>query len=135
MNRRDCSLSGLGFFGIDRFAIGEPLADDTTDQPVGAFLIADPKTNAGVVAEIELCEVAVQMRLAAMLVDANQAALENREEAFKRVGMHVAARPFAFRVIDEFMFGGEREALVMHRAVRQQPSAGCDVAIKRRYFP
>jgi hypothetical protein len=132
MNRRDCSLSGLGFLGIDRFAVSEPLADDTTDQPVGSLFVADPKTNAGVIAEIELGKVAVQVSLAAMLVDADQPALEHRKEALKGVGMHVAARPFAFRVIDEFMFGGQREALVMHRAVCQQPSAGCDVAIKRR---
>src|SRR5438552_2406720 len=63
-NRRDCSLSGFGFFGIDRLAVSEPLADDTTDQPVGALLIVDAQGGSVAVAEIVFGKVAVKVGFA-----------------------------------------------------------------------
>lgn len=50
MNRFNCSPSGLGFFGIDRFAVGESLADDgcgMMEQTARATyeLTAPPSTN------------------------------------------------------------------------------------------
>src|SRR5690348_8791435 len=53
-----------------------------------------------VIAEVEFSKVAVQMLLAAMLIDALHAALEDRKEAFDRVRMHKAATVFTASVVD-----------------------------------
>jgi hypothetical protein len=45
------------------------------------------------------------MLLAAVLVDAAHAALEDRKEAFRRIGMNVIANVFANAVLDGFMRG------------------------------
>src|SRR5439155_20895629 len=78
MNRFDCSPSAFGFRGIDGLAVGEPLAHDTTDQAVSTRLIADAASDPVVVAEIKFSEVAMQVGLAAMLVDANDTDREDR---------------------------------------------------------
>src|ERR1700682_1214039 len=51
----------------------------------------------------------------AMLISADHAALEDREESFKRVGVHIAARPLEFRVIDRLML--THLGLVVLRAI------------------
>src|SRR5688572_18569128 len=53
-----------------------------------------------VVAELELSNVAVQVPVGAVLIDAPHAALEDGEEAFKRVRVGLAARPFILAVVD-----------------------------------
>jgi hypothetical protein len=53
-----------------------------------------------VVAEIVLREIPVQVLLAAVLVDAAHAPLEDREHALNRVAVNVAANVFADRVLD-----------------------------------
>ncbi len=58
------------------------------------------------------------MRLVHVLVGSNKAALENREEAFQHVGMHVAARPLELRVIDRLVIADLE--LVHLRAVGDQ---------------
>ena len=55
--------------------------------------------------EIELCQVAVQVRFATVLIDALHAALEDRKVAFDCVGMGSAARPFVIAVVDGFVAG------------------------------
>ena len=52
-----------------------------------AFAVFDAESRAAVVAEIELGEVAVQVGLAAMLIDAVHAALEDREHVLDGVGV------------------------------------------------
>ena len=47
---------------------------------------------AGVVAEIELCGVAAKVRFREVMVGADHAALEDREEVFDRIGVLEAAR-------------------------------------------
>src|ERR1700726_3587554 len=64
MNRRDCSPSGFGFLGINRLAIRESLADDTTDQPVGAFFVVNAERYAIAVPEIKFGQITMQVRFA-----------------------------------------------------------------------
>ena len=52
--------------------IGEPLAFGAADHGRGAGQIVEPGRDAVVVSELELGEVAVQMLLAAVLVDAGR---------------------------------------------------------------
>ncbi len=56
--------------------IGEALADDAAQEVISAGGVVHSKSDAVAVAEVELCELAVEMLLAAMLVDAPHAALE-----------------------------------------------------------
>ena len=92
-------------------SIGEPLANDTLEHRIGAVRVVVAEGDTVAVAEIELCQIALQMLLAAMLVDATHPALEDRKEAFDRIGMDAAASVLAALVVDaqvvgEFLAGG-----------------------------
>ena len=85
---------------VRRLVIGEPLAFDAEQSAGGASSIINAKLDAIAIAEIELGEIAVQMPLVTMLVDASHPALEHREETLDRIGVHVAAHVFLGAVID-----------------------------------
>ena len=55
--------------GFTNPPICEALATDGSEQHVVAFLIANAERGAAVIAEVKLCEVAVQVGFAAMLID------------------------------------------------------------------
>lgn len=63
--------------GDVRPSIGEALSGDVGSQFFGAILVADAERYAVVVAEIELCEIAVQVLLGTMLVRPAHAAFEH----------------------------------------------------------
>jgi hypothetical protein len=65
--------------------------------------IAVAELNAVIVAEVKFCRVAVQVLFLAVLVDAAHVALEDREIAFRRIDVDVAARVFLGAVIDGFV--------------------------------
>ena len=73
--------TGDGVF--TRPPIGQPLADDALKRVRRALRILDAKPRTVVVAKIKLRDVAVQMLLAAMLVDALHAALEDAENSLR----------------------------------------------------
>ena len=87
-----------------RLSVQEPLALGAGEQRGCPFPI---RQVAGVGAEIELCEVARQMRFADVVKRPVDAAFEQREMAFDRVGMREAAEPDVFlgAVIDARMAG------------------------------
>ena len=60
---------GLGT-GDVRISIGKALAADALQRLTGPFLIVNPKRDAVAVAEIKLCQIAVQVLLSAVLIDA-----------------------------------------------------------------
>jgi hypothetical protein len=79
--------------------IGKTLADDTTEQLVSAIgVVAAGRGTVGI-AELKLCEIAVQMLLGAMLINATHPALEDAERAFDAVGGDVAANVLGLSVI------------------------------------
>ena len=84
---------------------GEALALTASYCCNGAVSVIEPKRGPVVVAKIELCQIAMQMLLCAVLIDAAHAAFENREITFNRVRRYVAARIFIGRMLDRFMFG------------------------------
>src|SRR5260370_17980328 len=86
MNRFDCSLRGFGFFDIHCLAVSEPLADDTTDQPIGALFIANAKRCSVAISEIVFSEVSMKVRLADVEIAAVDAAFQDRKEPFGGVG-------------------------------------------------
>jgi len=93
-------LGGPGFFGSAvSLPIGKALADHTTNRAIGALHVINPKPDAVTVPKIELGKVAMQMPLRTMLVDADHATFEDREETFDGVGVRVAANPFLGAVV------------------------------------
>lgn len=68
--------------------VSEPAALCAFERQRRALLIVDAKPFAIVLAEIKLGEIAVKVLAIDMLVDADQAALQDREEAFKGIGVH-----------------------------------------------
>src|SRR5208282_4446437 len=93
--------------------VSQALALDAFKGDFGAVRIAVAKPNAGVLAEVEFGQVAVKMLGVDMLINADDPALEDREKPLKRVGMHVAARPFKLVVIDRFVSGEAPEFKVL----------------------
>lgn len=86
-------------------SIGEPLALDTAQDIASAFGIVYAECDPVVVPEVEFGEVAVQMFLADVLIDAVDAAFQDGEETFRGIGMGVAANVFISRVVDGAVAG------------------------------
>jgi hypothetical protein len=75
-------------------SIGQPLAGDALQGDIGACHIIYAEPDAIGIAEVEFCEITVKVFLAAMLVDADHVALEDREIALDRIrGSHMAFHP------------------------------------------
>ncbi len=72
-------------------AISEALANDTNQSNLGPGYVVNAKANPVIIAEVEFADVAVQMGLRAVLVDALHAALEHAVKAFNGVCVNVAA--------------------------------------------
>jgi hypothetical protein len=87
---------------MSRF-IGQSLALEALQGNFGPLYVIDAEFCASVHAEIEFGQVPMKVLLVHVLVDSNQAALENRKVTFKGVGMNVAARPLKLRVIDRLV--------------------------------
>src|ERR1700683_1133567 len=79
--------------------VGQPLALNALKRDVRALHVIDADLNPRVHSEIKFGQVAVEMLGIDVLVNADNAALENAEKPFKRIGMHVAARTFEFRMM------------------------------------
>src|SRR5207237_3105432 len=82
------------FFLRTRCLIHEPLTSHAFEQLVSAHRIVDAKLGALAITKIELGQIAMQMMRTHMLINAVDAALENREVAFDRVGVRVVADIF-----------------------------------------
>ena len=73
------------------------------EQHIGAVAIVVVKCNAVVVAKIELVDVALQVLVRALLIDAAHSALEDAEIAFDGVGVNLTTPIFFDAVLDGFM--------------------------------
>src|SRR6266702_1034881 len=73
---------------LTRRGIGQALATGALESATGPLHVIYAQANAIAIAEIEFCEIAVQMLFAAMLVDADHATLEDGEVAFNGVGVN-----------------------------------------------
>ena len=83
----------LGLLALRSRFIGQSLPFDAEQRAVGALDVVDAEPNAIGVPEIKLGQIAVKMLLAAMLIDADHAALENAVIAFDGVGVDLLAGP------------------------------------------
>lgn len=113
--------------------VGEALASDTLQGGVEAHRIAHAKLRAIAVAEVKFRKIAVQVLLAAMLIDAAHAALEDEEAALDGVREHVAAHLLSSGVIDDLM-AGERlaDGLVDFGLISDQTGFLGDVRLHNR---
>src|SRR5579872_3903845 len=85
--------------------ISETLAGRALDRQRSALRVLNSKSRAVGIAEIKFVQIALQMLLPAMLVDALHAALEDREITLNGVRRHVTPRIFSGRVVDAFVLG------------------------------
>lgn len=108
---------------LTRSVIFQTLAIDTLQRPSGTLAVLTAKLRAVAVAEIELRKIAVKVLLAAMLIDALHAALEDAEIALNRVGADdlfaFVAGVFVGAVVHAVMAG--EAAFLVHVAI---PSGG-----------
>src|ERR1017187_2140375 len=83
--------------------IHQPLASEAFNRDASPLRIVNAEFRASVHAEVEFSQIPVQMFLVHVLIYTDQTAFEDREEPFKGIGMHVAARPFVLRVVNRFV--------------------------------
>src|SRR5690349_4834560 len=84
--------------GVMSPSIGEALADAALYGCVGARHVVNAQRDAMVVPEVELAQIAMQVLLTAVLIDALHTALEDREVALDGVGVRVPAHVLFGRV-------------------------------------
>ena len=110
--------------------VGQSLSDDALNGPFGSLNVVYAQPDPIGIAEIELREIAVQMLLFAVLVDAFHATLENRVVALDGVGVDVAANVFVNGVVDGFMAGKfPSDPRVPTGIVRHQRRVALDVFV------
>jgi hypothetical protein len=78
----------LGVIGFTNPPIGKALVAGGCKKLFSALGIGNLECRAAIVKEIEFRQVVVKMGFAAMLIDADHSALEDREHAFDRVGVN-----------------------------------------------
>lgn len=115
-------------------SVGEALALGARNDQVCALHVIDAQADAVVIPEVKFRDVAVQMMLRAMLVDADHAALENAVVAFDRVGVDEAISDvFASTVAGEVVPGKAlAEGGILHRFVGHDVGGGRDVRFDDR---
>jgi hypothetical protein len=91
-------------------AIGQPLSDNTRQCPVKACRIVEPSLDPGALTEVEFGQIAVEMRLGHVLVNAVNPALEDREVALGSIGVGVIPHIFLGGVVDGLVAAFERPA-------------------------
>ena len=72
--------------------IGQPLALDAPERDLRPLGVVNAKADAGVLPEIELCQITVKVALIDMLIDTDHAAFEDRKEAFEGVGIDMSKK-------------------------------------------
>jgi hypothetical protein len=92
--------------------ISQPLANRTFERDLRALNVINAKPDAIIHAEIKFGQIPMKMSLINVLVDADQATLEDRKEPLKGIGVNVAARPFKLGMIDAFMASNWRVSIV-----------------------
>ena len=99
----------LGVMGVVSLIIGQPLSGRAPDRIAGPLTVGDAERRAAVVAEIEFRQITVKVSLAAMLVNAEHAALEHGKHVLNRVGVNnhiaLAAGVFLGSVLDGSVLG------------------------------
>jgi hypothetical protein len=117
-------------------SIGEPLSDDTPERAIGPLYVINSERNPLVVAEVELAQIPLQMLLADVMIDAIDAAFQDREISLDRVGVGVATDILFCRVIHSLMAGealADRciEAALVSAQIRLSGASGKLSAIPR----
>jgi hypothetical protein len=96
----------VSVLSLDQRPVSQPLPGDTIHKAI------EPRQGvifdvAFVQPEGKFIDVAVEMLLAGVMIDTDQAAFENRENAFDSVCGHIIADIFALTVIDRIMIEGQ----------------------------
>lgn len=87
---------------LDQCLVGEALASRAGHEAIEPVQSV-PLHVAVIQAEGKFVNVAAQVLFAGVVIDADQAALHDREHTFDAVGGHVIADVFAFAVVDGFV--------------------------------
>ena len=83
--------------------VGQTLANEALQQNICPHGVVDLQVLASVAAQIKLRQIALQMRLIDVLIDADQTPRLDRKEVFEVISMYFAANVFAFAVVNAFI--------------------------------
>src|SRR6266851_3965384 len=99
------ALLAVSVLSLDQRLVCQPLAGNTIDEAI--------KPRQGMVFDVafvqpegKFIDVTVKMLLAGVVINSDQPALENSENAFNRIGCHTIADIFALTVIDGIVIEG-----------------------------
>ena len=110
--------------------VRQPLTGSAFQGDLFALHIVDTEFGAGIHAEIELGQVPVKMLGVDMLVNTDDATLEDRKEPFKRIGVNVTALPFILGVVNRAM--ACRAGKLEHRStIRHQAALRVELRIEQ----
>jgi hypothetical protein len=84
-------------------SIGQSLTRDATQRAIGAYNVVNAEPDTIAILEIEFAQIAVQMTLATMLINASDASLENAVKAFNSVRVDEPAHIFIGFMADALM--------------------------------
>jgi hypothetical protein len=111
VSKRFLCSSGLNggsfFFGMQPtsdLSVSKSLVLDATQQLLSTPLVVHAKSYPSIMPEIKLCQVAMQMAFATVLISATHATLEDAEITFGRVRVDIPANIFLGTVVDSAMF-------------------------------
>ena len=83
--------------------VGEALTADAFCNVGNSFRVTHSQGRPVIVPEIKFREIAMQVLLATMLVNALHSPFEDRKHAFNRIGVNVTANILPVRVRDSFV--------------------------------
>ena len=95
-------MNELHLFNLLRLvrpSIRQAFAFDAFKRNFCACHIIDSELGAGIATEVEFRQIPIKVLLVHMLVGSDKAALEDREEVFEGVRMHVPACPLVLGMI------------------------------------
>jgi hypothetical protein len=110
-------------FGLVRLPVREALTGCILYGKHRTVAVVVTKLDAVIVTEIVFGEISMQMFLAAMLINATHAPLEDREVALNGIGGHVTAHIFIGGMSDGFMRGKFLTDCGVEAGFRQYASA------------
>lgn len=112
-------------------SIREALTLCAFDRNRFALHVIDAQLGAGIHAEIKFVRVTLEMLGVDVLINADDAALEDGKEAFQRVRVNIATRPFKLGMIDGFVNSPNR-VLEHRRAIADQSAIPVQVLVQAR---
>src|ERR1700730_11018269 len=107
----------FGMCSLSHLSVGKSLTINTTQQLLSTFLVVHAKGHASIMPKIKLCQVAMQMTFATVLISSTHATLEDAEVTFDRVRVDIPANVFFGAMFDSAMLSKMAQLAIILQCV------------------